>query len=165
MWFWTYLERRVPWAPEDGLRALAISGVCAAALAIVWVGASGEAIFNKDTGWLTAGVAILLVQLYGLASFVTRGRRAIGLRRSRLLPDALAGEVILSSSSAWLSSSSEGGSSDARNGGVVVVPGIDLFHMDGCPMTAGRATVRQAPAKAQGSGLRPCNICHIDEPR
>jgi hypothetical protein len=130
---------------------------CGAGLIVVWWGVAGRGVFADQVGWLTAGIAVLMVSLYVLASVVIRGRRAVGDRRARLISDGLLDLVPL------LADRSEALDDLASEGlpvsDVVVLAGVGMFHEAGCPMVAGRKVIVMSRSEAVGGGLEGCGIC------
>jgi hypothetical protein len=144
------LERFFPWGVAAAVRLVLLVLVCGVGLVVVWFGVSGRGVFDTQVGWMTAGVVVLMVELYALASLVVRGRRAVGDRRSRLISDAVA-DVLPRLAVA--------GPTEVADGDVVVVAGLDLFHRAECPMVAERRVERVSESEAARRGLRCCGIC------
>jgi hypothetical protein len=120
---------------------------------IDWYGVAGKGVFDDQVGWLTAGVAILLVTLYSLSSLVIRGRRAVGERRSRLIADEI-GDIL-----PRLSASSQNREAVLEGDDVAVVAGLSLYHLPDCPMVVGRGYRRLPVGSAVQQGIEPCGIC------
>ncbi len=145
------LERFFPWGPAAAVRLMSLALACGAGLIVVWFGVSGRGVFGTQVGWVAAGVVVLVVQLYALASLVVRGRRAVGSRRLGLISDAIA-EVLPRLAAV--------GPTELSGGEVVVVvAGLDLSHRPGCPMVADRRVERLSVPEAAGRGLGRCGIC------
>jgi hypothetical protein len=106
-------------------------------------------------GWLTAGIAVLMVSLYGHVSLVVRARRAIGEYRAALIDDSVLDLLPLLAGVATPDTASR---HVVRELGVVV-KGFDLYHEQGCAMTAGREIVIVSRSEAADSGLVSCGIC------
>jgi len=113
-------------------------------------------VFSTQVGWLTAGIAILMVSLYCHVSLVIRGRRAIGERRAAMVSDGLADLVPSLVGQPATEMPAEDGQAVS---GVVVVEGLDLFHEPGCAMTAGRDVMVISRGEAVAQGLNGCGIC------
>ena len=144
------VERHFPWGPAAAVRLVGLALACGIGLVVVWFAVSGRGLFDTQVGWLGAGVVVLIVELYALASLVVRGRRAVGERRLSLISDAVA-EVLPRLAAA--------GPAVAVDGGVVVVAGLDLLHRPDCPMVSGRRVERVSASEAAGSGFGRCGIC------
>ena len=152
------LRLAFPWGIESGVRSILLTLASGFGLIITWYGVSGRGVFQDQIPWLSAGIVILMVSLFGQGTLIVRGRRALGERRSQLLADSLASVEIAPRAMT-------GGSLDTRSFAisdierVVVVDGLNLFHRAGCPMLSGRATTTLTRHAARAAGLDPCGIC------
>jgi hypothetical protein len=149
-------SRAFPWGVEAGVRSAVLTLGCGIGLIVVWWGAADRGVFSAQVGWLTAGVAVLMVSLYGHASLVIRARRAIGERRAALISDAVV--TLLPNLPAKPVPESAAGNGSAQSG-VIVVTGFNLFHEPGCAMAAGRDTEELSKSQALSAGLSACGIC------
>jgi hypothetical protein len=159
------LRSYFPWGIDSGIRSSLLTLACGIGLIVTWYGVSGEGVFQDQIPWLSAGIVILMVSLYGQATLILRGRRAIGERRGRLICDSLLTlEPVLATGGAsrTLSTSTAPTTSTSTVADierVVIVDGLTLFHAPDCPMITGR-DVRVVTKHAAGTaGLEPCGIC------
>jgi hypothetical protein len=153
------LNRAFPWGVESGVRWAVLTLGCGVGLVGVWWEIAGRGVFSTQVGWLTAGIAVLMLTLYAHASLVIRGRRAVGERRAGLIDDGLASLVpLMVGETAGIDEFASGGMPVTD---VVVVEGVGMFHVAGCQMTAGRAVSVLPRGTAIAGGLDPCGICAL----
>jgi hypothetical protein len=150
------LHKAIPWGVESGVRSLVATGLCGVGLIAVWWGVAGEGVFARQVGWLSAGIAILMVSLYAHVSSITVGRRAVGKRRAELLDNALVDVLPLMSGRQPRPPRVGTAVCDSE---VALVEGLTLIHAPGCPMTAGRRLVKMTDIEAAARGLNTCGIC------
>ena len=108
-------------------------------------------VLRDQIGWLNLAVVGGVVGAATDASWLLAGRRAIGQRRRRLLPDVVdpvrpAGAA-LPIALAWC-----------------WVPGTHRAHRDGCQLAAGKPTVEVDGARIQAECLVRCELCGGDGP-
>lgn len=150
-------QRVFPWGVEAGVRSVVMTVGCGVGLIVVWWGVAGRGVLADQVGWLTAGIAVLVVSLYALASVVIRGRRAVGERRARLISDGLLDLVpLLADRPEALDDFASAGVAVSD---VVILVGVGLFHQAGCPMVAGRDVNVMSRSEAVAGGLEACGIC------
>src|SRR5580698_6984753 len=80
-------NRRLLWGPDDLLRWAFAIFAGAIVIGVAWYVGAGDVSLNKQIGPTDAAVAGLLLSGLGNATWLLRGRRAVGERRQALLPD------------------------------------------------------------------------------
>jgi hypothetical protein len=132
----------------------AATTVTAAVLLIVcWYSASGAYTFDdQKTALNLAVITVVVTNLVG-ALLVIAGRRAVAVRRARLLcemPTPLARETTVRLSS----------EADPRDAAVLVGgAGLTLYHRSGCQMAQGRDWPEASQQTHEQEGRRPCGVC------
>lgn len=134
----------LPWRVTD-LVVLWVGVVAGATLLLLaWWGASATANETRQVAWIDLGACGVIVAGAALVSWVLAGRRAIGARRVRLLPD--------------VAPSAE--ASDAQpEERLVSAPRHTRYHRADCPMVAGKATRAATAARHRTAGRQPCGVC------
>jgi hypothetical protein len=147
------LHRFVPWNPVAARGVLVWTALSTVALTWCWYRAAGKGVLDDQMLWLTLAVLVVAAELYVLVGVVFSGRRALGLRRMRMLPDTLLQAV-------WRAPGATDRLRPAVNDqAVLVVVGSSRFHRQGCALSAGRDVRAVAFREADSLGLRPCGIC------
>jgi hypothetical protein len=141
------------------LRALGWTVALAVGLAVCWYSAAGSAELHHQLAWVTLAIGVVVIEMYMLAGLVLGGRRAVGLRRMAMLPDALIAVA------AARRPAHDSQSVDADGLTAVVVAGSHLFHRRSCVMAAGREVNLVSLADTFARGLEPCGICLAEVPR
>jgi hypothetical protein len=139
----------VPWRPAHLAVLWVTVAVGATLLMLAWWGASATASGSSQVAWIDIGVCGLLVAGVGITSWVFAGRRAVGARRMRLLPDALHATA----------RAADAPSVDERGGRLVTAAHLTRYHRAGCPMVAGKSVRAATEARHRAAGLEPCGVC------
>lgn len=144
---------RDPLASPFELGAMvALQGLALALAAIAWNGASTEATPTGQMSWI--GIALVAAVVSGgvNAAWLLRARRAVGLRQRAVAARVRELDGVAAGTS-WAAGTE---SSDMT----VAVPGLALYHRDGCALVEGRPRVRGGHRSDQeAAGLRPCGWC------
>lgn len=148
----------VVWGADDLLRWVFAVGVGAITIAVAWYICAGDATFNQQVGPVDAGVAGLLVTGLGNASWLLRGRRAVGERRRALLADIAqdpppvpSGPLLLSTAAPSVAPATD-----------LFVAGSDMtrFHRPTCALAQGRVGwVAMDRQEHEQAGRQPCGVC------
>lgn len=153
-------RRLPPYSPKDVL-GLYVPNVVGLALVVLgWWAASGDAVITSQVGWMSVAVLGFTVASVGDLMFFALGRRALIMRRARLLGVAdrvspavdqaslaqLAGDVHVPSSGP-----------DAP----VLVSGrrMTVFHRERCPMASGKDVEAATRDSHERAGRKPCPVC------
>ena len=138
-----------PW-PARGLVILVGSNAVAAVMLVVaWAGAADTPALRDQLGWLNLAVLAGVLSAATDASWLLAGRRAVGQRRRRLLPDVI--DSIRSSATATVSV-----------GVWLWVPGTRRAHRAGCSLAAGKGTIEVDAARIRSEQLHRCELCGSD---
>ena len=135
-----------PWTADEAMRLAGMVGAGAVVCTIAWVVASSQASVGSQTAMVSLGVGGLVLAMFGQASWLLRGRRAIGARTRHLLgegPTAAVQEAV--------------GRGDA--GVLVGGPGLRWYHRADCQLARGRDLGAAARAEHEASGRSPCGVC------
>lgn len=138
-----------PWDAADFVLLGAPVAVGGIACLLAWVGASGHARLEDQTGWVGLGVAGFGLAVVGQSRWLGRGRRAVAAHAARVLGDVPALVPPVSPSAAP--------SSSVEN--LVATTGMAHFHRTGCPIAAGRGWVPLSRGAHEAAGRTPCGIC------
>jgi hypothetical protein len=154
------VESLFPWGAESGVRSTLLTAACGVGLVLTWLGVSNRAVFENQIPWLSAGIVILMVSMYAHASLIIRARRVMGVRRARMIGDALLDLYVLNHGAEVMNGSPRGSVDNIDEiERVVIVEGRSMFHSTGCPMTSGRSITSIARRTAEGQGSEACEIC------
>jgi hypothetical protein len=152
--------QRALWKPDDLLRWGFMLAVGAVAIGVSWYVCAGDSNFNQQIGPADAAIGGLLVTGLGNATWLLRGRRALGERRRALLGDGAPVAAELTVRRVEMArAGTESGPSDT---GELYVAGVGLerYHRSDCALASGReawqAMTRQGHETA---GRRPCDVC------
>jgi hypothetical protein len=131
----------------------AMTVIAAVSLIGCWYWASGEYAFDdQKTALDLAVITVVLANLVG-ALLVLAGRRAVRVRRARLLcdmPGALARRAVAPHSS----------DVDPRDrAGLVGGAGLTRYHRAGCQLASGRDWPEASQQTHEQEGRRPCGVC------
>jgi hypothetical protein len=151
------------WRAEDLLRWGITVGLGGIVIAVAWYICSGDATFGQQVGPADAAVAGLLVAGVGNATWLLKGRRALGERRRALLPDVAppeATDVDLATEHQAPSLTTAETPAVAEAGLLVAGEGMERYHRADCALAAGR-TGWKAMTRHQheSEGRRPCGVC------
>lgn len=149
---------RSPWRAGDLLSLAATVAIGGAALLVGWWGVSGEPRVTQQTPWLNVSIGGLVIAGVGNAVWLVTGRRAVGERRRRLLPDVA--DVLSSDTTDPLWTSADG-VADKRTSPLVAIPGMTRYHLASCELVAGKQT--RGLKQGRRPALAPCGVCRPDE--
>ena len=152
--------RPAPWGADDLVRWLVLVGAGAVVVAVSWYLAAGDSSLNQQIGPTDAAIGGVVLAGLSNVGWLLRGRRAIGERRRRLLPEMAVPEQVRvigrSTPSEEPLHAAVGTPEAIYLGG----EGLERFHRHDCPLAVGRsewmAATRQAHEQA---GRRPCGMC------
>ena len=139
-----------PWAPQILLGWAALTVLGAIALIVCWYSVSGKYTFDDQKTALNLSIlAIVPANLAGAALLIT-GRRAVGIRRLRLLSDMPTERVRRTADREQTSATS-----------TVLIGGAGLthYHRTGCQMALGRDWPEATRSTHEQEGRRPCGVC------
>jgi hypothetical protein len=140
-------DRWAPWTVGQVRLVLGLGLLGAVLIVVAYLGAADEARLDDQFGWLNLGVVGLLVAGVGAGALLLAGRRAIGLRRLRLLRDA---------------ASSTNAAPIARGDhdpSLVWLPGSSLVHRLDCQLVRGKDVDELDATGIRQLALRPCEVC------
>lgn len=151
---------RPPHCARDVL-GLYVPNVVGLALVVLgWWAASGDAVLSRQVGWMSVAVLGFTVAGVGDLMFFALGRRALIMRRARLLgvPDRGSAAV----DRAFLAQMA--GDGPVRSSGrdaPVLVSGrrMTAFHRERCPMAAGKDVEAATRDSHERAGRKPCPVC------
>ena len=143
-------EPTSPWRLGDVMSLGASLVIGVAAILVGWLGVSGEAATARQTGWLNVGIGGVVITGIGTAVWLMTGRRAVGERRRRLLPDAVA--------SASPSDRPAPLQPDVPET-LVVIGGMTRYHRSTCELVAGKAVTPVPRRRPRTGSLTPCDMC------
>src|SRR5206468_3216106 len=125
------VSRSLPWRLGD-LVTLWVPLVAGAVILLMsWWGASATATLSTQIFWLDVGVAGVIVTGVGVVFWLVTGRRAIGERRRRLLPNVPS-----------IMNGSSGRALRAVSDELVSGPRLTRYHRGDCPLVAQKPTHR-----------------------
>jgi hypothetical protein len=143
--------RPMPWRIGD-LWALWVPLVAGAVLLLLsWWGTSATVNLSTQIVWLNVGVCGVMVGGAGIVVWLMTGRRAIGERRRRLLPEVVVARMVAAGV-------------DVPTASDDLVTGVRMtrYHRADCPMVAGKTIRRASGVQARSAGLAPCGVCRPD---
>jgi hypothetical protein len=142
----------VPWRIGD-LLALWVPLVAGGVMLIMaWWGSSSTAKLSDQVFWLDVGVAGVIVAGVGIVLWLITGRRAIGERRKRLMPDVLV-----------ISTVASGGDVTSFSDELVTAARMTRYHRADCPLVTGKTIRKATGSSARSAGLEPCGVCNPDQ--
>ena len=141
--------RPLPWRPGEAIWTSVLNIVGAVVVLIGWLGVSGTARLSHQYGWTSVAVAGLVIAAFGNGLWLLGGRRAVGVRRRRLLADAPEGSVEIIPSTATTSPTA-----DDRP---VTAPAMTRYHRPGCILVRAKDVHPYEPGR--DGAARPCGIC------
>ncbi len=153
--------RRLLWGSDDLLRWAFTIFAGAVVIGVAWYICAGDVSLNQQIGPTDVAVAGLLLSGLGNATWLLRGRRAVGERRRVLLPNPLA-QVESSRVARVVTSTSavQSTPSDAPTEVFLAGPGMELFHRPTCALAAGRSGwTTMTRQEHLAGGRKPCGVC------
>ncbi len=133
--------------PSTVTAGIAANVVGLAGIAASTIGAGGERVPADQLGWLSLGIAGLLIALSADLAIVFAGRRRLAGHRGRLgrLPTARPISV------------APRVTSDECD--LVAVAGGRRFHRPGCSLVVGKTATAEVRAELERGGRMPCGVC------
>ncbi len=152
------------WGPDDLLRWAFAILVAAIVIGVAWYVCAGDVSLNQQIGPMDAAVAGLVVSGFGNATWLLRGRRAIGERRRALLPDPVAQVQRARMNRGQSPAPVVGGLSSATRVFEVETflagPDMERYHRATCALAAGRVGwTTMTRQEHDAAGRKPCGVC------
>ena len=136
-----------PWTARQRLVLAVLLVLGAAGLAAGYLGTSGTLRLSRQVVWVNVSGASLLVSGFGVAVFLTAGRRAVGRRRLGLFGDLHAGRV------------GTGGPGGGVVSDLVAAESMTRYHRVDCSFADGKTVVAATAAQHEQAGRRPGGVC------
>jgi hypothetical protein len=140
-------DRWAPWTVGQVRLVLGLGLLGAVLIVVAYLEAADEARLDDQLGWVNLGVVGLLVAGVGAGALLLAGRRAIGLRRLRLLRDAAP-----PTTAAPMARGDHGPL-------LVWLPGSSLVHRPGCQLVRGKDVDELDAAGIRQLALHSCEVC------
>lgn len=134
-----------PWSRAAALRCLAVAITGAAVSAAGWYSAAGHPGARQQAAPASLTAVGLMVAFAAGASWVHAGRRAVAVRRRRLLGDGASHPMTQPAR----------GTSTSLVGG----KGLRFFHRADCVIAVGQPWPTRSRAAHVRAGRAPCGIC------
>ena len=136
------LER--PWTTAQVRVVVAADALAAIVVVVAAMAAQDERSLQDQVTWINVGVLGLLMSVLAHGTLLLVARRAIGLRRLQVLPDAAvaAGVPPVVSDGRWW-----------------WLPGTTRAHTAGCQMIAGKPAQEISPTQIRRRRLTRCELC------
>jgi hypothetical protein len=151
----TSVPRLTLWRVEDLLRWAITVGIGGIVVAVCWYVCAGDASFGQQIGPANVAVAGLLVAGVGNATWLLKGRRALGERRRALLPDFTAPVT-----RRRISEAPAEADAPAHLEVYMAGDGMERYHRAGCPLAAGRVGwTTMTREQHEDAGRVPCGVC------
>lgn len=135
-----------PWTAQHRILLVAGNAIGGALILIAWIGALATDALDDQVGWLNLALVGLVTAGATNGAWLLNGRRSIGQRRLRQVPDIAARPP-----------------APARRSAVVGewrwVPGTRRAHVAGCPLVAERSWVPVDAAAIRAEALLRCEVC------
>lgn len=141
----------VPWRPAEAIWTTALNIVGAVVVFVGWLGVSGTARLSHQYGWTSVAVVGLVIAALGNGLWLLGGRRAVGVRRRRLLADPPRGAVDVTSAAV--------ATSPPADDRLVTAPAMTRYHRPGCILVRGKDVRPYEPARRGAPAARPCGMC------
>ena len=135
-----------PWTADEAMRLAGMVGAGAVVCTIAWAVASSRPSVGSQVDMVSLGVGGLVLAMFGQASWLLRGRRAVGARARHLLG---AGPPVPVHEAA--------GRGEA--GVLVGGPGLRWYHRADCQLARGRDLDAAGRAEHEACGRSPCGVC------
>jgi hypothetical protein len=133
---WTRAQRRLVTALNLG------GGIL---IGTAWAGSGGTDTIRGQIAWLNLATVGAVIAAVADAAWLYYGRRAVGRRRRRVVPDLL--PVAASAPVA------------VAAGGWVWLPGTRRVHRPGCVLVLGKRVVAVKAARISSERLMRCEVC------
>ena len=136
-----------PWHRRDMAVLLAGSTIGVALLAAAWTEVSAQRAPGRQMVWLTVAVGAVVVGGATNGLWILAGRRALGVRRERLLAEVHAHTGLRKPLRA------------SRRDGLVAAAGMRHYHRPACQLVVGKHLATAGRAEHASAGLQPCGMC------
>src|SRR5580698_7249234 len=134
-------NRRLLWGPDDLLRWAFAIFAGAIVIGVAWYVGAGDLSLKQQIGPTDAAVAGLLLSGLGNATWLLRGRRAVGERRRSLLPDPVAQvqrvRLLRGTASEPVAQTEPAHSPILGDPVFLAGPNMERFHHPNCALAAG----------------------------
>jgi len=156
--------RRLLWGPDDLLRWAFAIFAGATVIGVAWYVCAGDLSLKQQIGPTDAAVAGLLLSGLGNATWLLRGRRAVGERRRTLLPDPAAQvqrvRQARGSVPAPVLPPNSGAAPVIAAEVFLAGPDMERFHRPNCALAAGRSGwTTMTRQEHMAAGRKPCGVC------
>lgn len=135
------------WRPPELIALYASTGVASGMVAASWIGVADATTVADQVRWLNLSVVGAVVAGLSNVLFLVLGRRRVGQRRGRLLPEPV--DVELVTDDATLAT-------DRR---LVLASGMTHFHRSTCQLVANKDVSADGAEAHELAGRRPCAVC------
>lgn len=152
---------RLLWKVDDLIRWLLVVGVGAVAVGVSWYICAGDATFSQQIGPADAAIGGVLLAGLGNATWLLRGRRALGERRRALLADVIgADEPATVTRVSGRPAVHEAFAAPDTGALFVAGEGLERFHRADCSLATGRqGWLAMTRSDHERAGRRPCDVC------
>lgn len=141
-----------PWVPNDLVRLVALNMVGLSLLLAAYVQVSGTASLSWQIGWTSLGIVGLVIGGFGNTLWLLAGRRAVGARQRRLVPD----RPIHTAAAASQCNNCKG-----QREADSLVAGLKMtrYHRPDCVLVRGKDVQARSRADHERASCRPCQVC------
>jgi hypothetical protein len=162
----------VPWVSQDATRGLVLVALGIIGLAFCWWGASGEANWHHQYGWLGGAIASTALAAVGVTGWLLAGFRNVRLAKRELFTELRAqglldddddvtdGGTTTTTTTTITSTTTAPPAGSLTMVEYVASPSMSRFHRPGCPLIARKPEVDVvSPAEIHRRGLQACGMC------
>jgi hypothetical protein len=136
----------VPWTGAQIRTALVANAIGVVLIVVAHTGVGGTPTLGHQLGWLNLAIFGLVVAGVADGALLFFGRRAIGRRRLRVIPD----EAVETSTVT---------ATKGQGSTWVWVPGTSRAHEPACPLVTGKRTETLDAARVRSKSLTRCEVC------
>jgi hypothetical protein len=149
-----------PWALGDMLALSICTAVGMLLIGAAWDRTNGLVAVRDQVPWLNVGISGVVIIAAGNTVWFLRGRRAVGQRRSRILPIAdMRARVCGACAEASLLASQQPDKAAAPGSDLVAARTMTHYHRPDCAFAVGKAVRAANRSTHERAGRRPCGIC------
>lgn len=159
----------VPWQIHDLLALYALNVAGTGLVALGWWGAGSQVELSTQVGWVTVAALGLVVSGTGNMLWVFAGRRAVGARLARLVPDvrvdpARCGPTVAAANGSRRTEGAPTAAlSDARlestPNRLVAAGSAHFYHQPNCVLVQDKHVRASSRTSHERAGRRPCGMC------